>query len=219
MKSILFLVSVLMSMSVWSQQVSLIQENQTFTVGNKNAYVLSIPYASKIQIEEELKKYLKDFGKAKSSKGEYTVLLGKDKSISDKAFDIYARVMTAKDGSPIAVFAVDLGGAFMNSREHPNQSQGFEQSLLKFGKECASKAIDKEVETEKGALKALEKEQKSLEKELGSFEKDIENYNKRIKEAEKKISEIKAIQNKKKDAFKAQESKIESIEKKRKTLN
>ena len=219
MKSILFFYSIVVVAQVWSQHVSLTQENQTFTIGNKNAYVLSIPYASKIQIEEELNSYLKEFGKAKSSKGEYSVLLGKDKRISDKAFDVYARVMTAKDGMPIAVFAVDLGGAFMNSREHPNQSQGFEESLMKFGKACGNKAIDEEIETEQKLLKALDKEQKSLEKELTNYENEIVNYNKSIKETEKKISDVKSNQNKKKEAYKSQESLIESIERKRKALN
>ena len=146
---------------VWSQQVSLIQENQTFTIGVKNSYVLTIPYASKPLIEEELKSFLKEFGKAKDNKGEFKVLLGKNKKVSDKPFDVYARVVTGKDGLPIAVFAVDLGGAFMNSREHPNQSQGFEESLMKFGKACGNKAIDEEIETEQKVLNALEKEQKS----------------------------------------------------------
>jgi hypothetical protein len=219
MKSILIFFSVVLVAQVWSQQVSLTQENQTFTIGNKNAYVLSIPYASKIQIEEEVKSYLKEFGKVKSSKGENVVLLGKNESISDKPIDIYARVMTAKDGSPIAVFAIDLGGAFMNSREHPNQSQGFEKSLLKFGKLCVNTAIDEEIKAEQKILKSLENDQKSLEEKLSDYEKDIINYTNQIKETEKKISDVKSNQEKKKDDLKTQKSKIESIEKKRKTLD
>ena len=219
MKSILIFFSVVLVAQVWSQQVSLTQENQTFTIGNKNAYVLSIPYASKIQIEEEVKSYLKEFGKVKSSKGENVVLLGKNESISDKPIDIYARVMTAKDGSPIAVFAIDLGGAFMNSREHPNQSQGFEKSLLKFGNLCVNTAIDEEIKAEQKILKSLENDQKSLEEKLSDYEKDIINYTNQIKETEKKISDVKSNQEKKKDDLKTQKSKIESIEKKRKTLD
>jgi hypothetical protein len=219
MKSILIFFSVVLVAQVWSQQVSLTQENQTFTIGNKNAYVLSIPYASKIQIEEEVKSYLKEFGKVKSSKGENVVLLGKNESISDKPIDIYARVMTAKDGSPIAVFAIDLGGAFMNSREHPNQSQGFEKSLLKFGKLCVNTAIDEEIKAEQKILKSLENDQKSLEEKLSDYEKDIINYTNQIKETEKKISDVKSNQEKKKDDLKTQKSKIESIENKRKTLD
>ena len=219
MKSILIFFSVVLVAQVWSQQVSLTQENQTFTIGNKNAYVLSIPYASKIQIEEEVKSYLKEFGKVKSSKGENVVLLGKNESISDKPIDIYARVMTAKDGSPIAVFAIDLGGAFMNSREHPNQSQVFEKSLLKFGNLCVNTAIDEEIKAEQKILKSLENDQKSLEEKLSDYEKDIINYTNQIKETEKKISDVKSNQEKKKDDLKTQKSKIESIEKKRKTLD
>lgn len=219
MKTILFLLTAFVITQVWSQQVTLTQENQTFTVGNKNAYVLSIPYASKVQIEDGLKSYLKDFGKVKSSKGENVVLLGKDKGISDKEFDVYARVMTAKDGSSIAVFAIDLGGAFMSSREHPNQSQGFEKSLLEFGKLAANTAIDEEIKIEQKVLKSLENDQKSLEEKLSEYEKDIINYNNQIKETEKKIGDVKSNQEKKKNDFKAQESKIELVEKKRKTLN
>ena len=148
MKSILFFCSIVVVAQVWSQQVSLIQENQSFTIGIKNAYVLTIPYASKPLIEEELKSFLKEFGKAKDNKGEIKVLLGKNKKVSDKPFDVYARVMTGKDGLPIAVFAVDLGGAFMNSREHPNQSEAMERLLIQFGNDCANTGINEEVKAE-----------------------------------------------------------------------
>jgi len=219
MKSLLFFLFAFVLFGAKTQQVSLTQENQTFTIGNKNAYFLSIPYAGKAQIEEGLKSYLKEFGKVKAIKGEYKVLLGKDKNVSDKAFDIYALVITGKDGVSIAVFAIDLGGAFMTSRDHPNQSEEMEKSLKKFGTDCANNAIDGEIQAEQKILKSLEKEQKSLDKGLLSFEKDIENYKTSIKDTEKKIEAVKSNQNKKKDAVKSQESKIESIEKKRRTLN
>jgi len=219
MKSILILLFGFASIQTWSQQISLKQENQSFTIGIKNAYVLTIPYANKALIEEELKSFLKEFGKPKETKGEFKVLLGKDKKVSDKPFDVYSRIMTGKDGLPVAVFAVDLGGAFMNSREHPNQSEAIERLLIQFGNDCANKAIDEEVKKEKKVLSLIEKEQKDLDKGLASYEKDIANYKQRIKDTEKKIDEVKANQNKKKDAFNAQESKIEAIERKRKTLN
>ena len=219
MKSILFFVFAVVAAQTWSQKVSLIQENQSFTIGVKNSYVLTIPYASKPLIEEELKSFLKEFGKAKDNKGEIKVLLGKNKKVSDKPFDVYARVVTGKDGLPIAVFAVDLGGAFMNSREHPNQSEAMERLLIQFGNDCANTGINEEVKAEQKILQSLEKEQKDLEKGLSDYEKDIANYKEQIKETEKKISEVKSNQAKKKEAFKAQESKIELIERKRNTLN
>ena len=219
MKSILFFCSIVVVAQVWSQQVSLIQENQSFTIGIKNAYVLTIPYASKPLIEEELKSFLKEFGKAKDNKGEIKVLLGKDKKVSDKPFDVYARVMTGKDGLPIALFAVDLGGAFMNRMEHPNQSEAMERLLIQFGIDCANTGIDEEVNLEQKILKSLEKEQKNLEKGLSGYENEISDYKEKIKETEKKISDVKSNQAKKKEAFNAQVSKIEAIERKRKTLN
>jgi hypothetical protein len=219
MKTILFFLFAFLATQTWSQQVTLVQENQSFTIGIKNAYVLTIPYANKPLIEEELNSFLKEFGKPKDNKGEFKVLLGKDKKVSDKPFDVYARVMTGKDGLPIAVFAVDLGGAFMNSREHPIQSEAMERLLIQFGIDCANSGIDEQVNAEQKILKSLEKEQKILEKNLFGYEKDIANYKEKIKDAEKKISDVKSNQNKKKDAFKAQESKIEAIERKRKTLN
>jgi hypothetical protein len=168
-------------------------------------------------IEDE--SFLKEFGKPKENKGEFIVLLGKEKKVSDKPFDVYARVMTGKDGLPIAVFAVDLGGAFMNSREHPNQSEAMERLLIQFGIDCSNTGIDEEVKLEQKILKTLEKEQNNLEKGLSGYEKDIADYKEKIKETERKISDVKSNQAKKKDAFKAQESKIEAIERKRKTLN
>ena len=49
--------------------------------------MLSIPFATKEQVEDALKSLMKDWGKHKTHKEEHTVLIGSSKAVGDKTFD------------------------------------------------------------------------------------------------------------------------------------
>ena len=83
--------------------------------------MLSIPFATKEQVEDALKSLMKDWGKYKTHKEEHTVLIGSSKAVGDKTFDAYA-VITEKKGEQFSIqFGIDLGGAFLNKQSWFNK--------------------------------------------------------------------------------------------------
>ena len=186
--------------------------------GSQNSLSIEIPFVEESFFQDELKGFLKDWGKCKESKGEYYVLLGEWKEYGKKTFDVYARYEIKKDNPINVSFAFDLGGAFLNSKDHSTQYDLFKKSIESFGRTCASNYINSLLEKENKALKSMEKEQKDLEEDKADMEKEIEEYRKRIEENLKKIEENKTTQEKQKEAIKNQTVKIQEIDKKKKDI-
>jgi molecular chaperone DnaK (HSP70) len=186
--------------------------------GSQNSLSIEIPFVDESYFQDELKSYLKDWGKCKENKGEYCVLLGEWKDYGKKTFDVYARYDIRKDAPVSVSFAVDLGGAFLNSKDHSTQYELFKKSIESFGRTCASNFINSQLEKENKTLKSLEKEQKDLEEDKVDMEKEIEDFKKRIEENLKKIEENKSTQEKQKEAIKSQSTKIQEIDKKKKDI-
>ena len=113
-KTLLLLFALISSVISFSQEVVISESDYTFSLGNKSAIMVSIPFATKEQVEDALKSFMKDWGKHKSSKGEHTVIQGSSKAMGDKLFDAYA-VITESKGEQFSIqFGIDLGGAFLN---------------------------------------------------------------------------------------------------------
>ena len=200
------------------QSLRVKEGNMSTSKGSQNALSIEIPFIDEDFFQDELKNYLKDWGKCKESKGEYCVLLGEWKEYGKKTFDVYARYETKKDVPVSVSFAFDLGGAFLNSKDHSSQFEQFKKSIESFGRTCAANFINSRLEEENKKLKSLEKEQKELEEGKSDLEKDIANYKKRIDEALIKIEENLSAQEKKKEAVKTQAIKVQEIDKQKKDI-
>jgi molecular chaperone DnaK (HSP70) len=186
--------------------------------GSQNALSIEIPFVDEAFFQDELKGYLKDWGKCKETKGEYCVTLGEWKDYGKKTFDVYARY-DFKNDAPVRVsFAFDLGGAYLNSKDHSSQFEMFKKSIESFGRTCASNYINYNLDKENKLLKSLEKEQRNLEEDKSDMEKQIEDYKKKIEENLQKIEENKTTQEKQKEAIKNQTTKIQEIDKKKKDI-
>jgi len=216
MKQFLTLLLTGISVGLFAQnEVKVSEETQPFSVGSKNSIVVTIPYGKTDIAEKALKSELKDWnGKYNSSKGEYTTMQASFKAMGPKAFDAYARIISTGDVVKVAV-AVDLGGAYLTSREHKAQYDAMVDRLkafaIKTGKEC----VAEELKAEQKVLSTLEKEQKDLEKEKESMLKSIEDYKKKISETENKIGENTSNQSKKKEEITKQTEKISAVDKKK----
>ena len=219
MKNFLTLLILSTSLSYSAQSISTSEKTESFSVGSKNAIVVNIPYGNADIVEKELKSELKDWGgKYNSSKGEQSTSQSSSKDMGDKNYDVYAKVISEKDGTVMVAFAVDLGGAYLSSREHSAQFNAMNAKIKKFAKRTAEKCIETEIDLENKVLKDLEKEQKNLVNDQESYEKSIEDYKKKISEAENKIQENKKLQETKNSEISIQSSKIGEVEKKKKNL-
>ena len=218
-KTFFLLFALICSVISFSQEVVISESDYTFSLGNKSAIMVSIPFATKEQVEDALKSFMKDWGKHKSSKGEHTVIQGSSKAMGDKLFDAYA-VITESKGEQFSVhFGIDLGGAFLNKKDHPAQFAVWAKSLTDFAVKTATNIVDNEESIAKDVLKSLTSDQTKLEKDEKDYTTEIESLKKQIATNERLIAESKTNQANKQAEIKSQAEKVSALEKKKKAIH
>jgi hypothetical protein len=204
----------------FAQEIKVTEENVSFSNGSHNAIVVTIPHGNRDVVEKELKSELKDWGgKYSSSKGEMTTSQSSMKAMGDKLFDGYAKIMDGGQNYIKVAFAVDLGGAYLDSKQHGSQYSAIKSRAEKFASRAAMQSIEDELAAEAKVLKSMEKEKVEMEKTIEASKKDIEDYKKRIAEAEQKIKDNEAGVVKKTEEISTQTTKIGDVEKKKKSVN
>lgn len=215
MRQLLTLFIAAISFGAFAQgNISIKEENYSYSIGAKNSLIVTIPNTKKEIVEKELKTELKSWGgKLSGKKGEYSTFQSSVKKIFEgKTFDAYAKIFQAGTDIKVAV-AIDLGGAFLTSDQHPSQFNEMRERLYNFAVTAGTAAIKDDVKNEEKALKTLEKEQKAIEKSISSEQKNIESYKKKITDSEKKIDSNKEALLKKKADVENQGNKIKEIQK------
>ncbi|MDD2982708.1 MAG: hypothetical protein PHQ74_04915 [Crocinitomicaceae bacterium] len=194
-------------------QIVTSEQSIPYSVGSKNSIVVTVPYGKADVVAKQLKSEMKDWGgKLKTSKTESTTLQSSVKSMFErKTFDSYVKIITVDNEVKVAV-AVDLGGAFMTSSQHPTQYGEMKERMEKFAMTAAKASVNDNVKAEQKALSTLEKEEKTLEKTKEKHLKDIESYKKKISESQKQIEDNIVLQTKKKEEVKTQKAKINDLE-------
>jgi len=219
MKSITLIAAMAATTFFYAQEVKTNEENISFSNGSHNAIVVTIPYGNKDIVEKELKSEMKDWGgKYSSSKGEMTTSGSSSKAMGDKPYDGYAKIVSDNENEVKVAFAVDLGGAYLSSKEHGSQYTATLSRVKKFGAKAAHESIDAELAVEAKVLKGMEGDKSDMLKSIESSKKDIEDYKKRITEAEQKIKDNEAAVVKKGEEITTQTSKIGTVEKKKKSI-
>ena len=218
-KTFVLLYALISSIIGFTQEIVLSESDYTFSVGNKPAIMVSIPFANKEQVEDALKSFMKDWGKHKIHKDEHTVLIGSSKEVGDKNFDAYA-VITEKKGEQFSIqFGIDLGGAFLNKKDHPEQFAVWSKLLKDFGLKTVTSIINNELDAANQVQNKFISEQKQLENDIKDYQNDIEKMKKEIVDNEKRIEETKSKQTSKQADIKKQEEVLESLRKKMKSIH
>ena len=216
MKTITSILLILFTNFFFAQSVSLKETTEDFSTGKQNAFKVNVPYCTADYIAKKLKGELKDWhGKYKESKGEHTVKMGKLKDLGDKPFDVYAKVIEKDDKDCYISLSIDLGGAYLNSKDHPEKYKVIKSEITKMAIKISKDQINKDISREKDALKDLEKQKKSLIKEEDKLSKQIKDYEKQIEQNKKRIEEIKNLKQTKSSEIKKQEEVLKSVEKRK----
>jgi len=219
MKSISLLAAMAVTTFFYAQEVKTSEESVSFLNGSHNAIVVTIPYGNKEIVEKELKSEMKDWGgKYNSSKGEMQTVGSSSKAMGDKSYDGYAKIISDNDKEIKVAFAVDLGGAYLDSKDHGSQFKAIETRIKKFGAKAAHESIDAELAAEGKVLKELQGNKSDLEKSIENSKKDIEDYKKKIVEAEQKIKDNEAAVVKKGEEIGTQTTKIGTVQDKKKSI-
>src|SRR5690606_15637559 len=175
-----------------------------------------IPYADKKTADKELKDLFKSWkGSFSEKKGEMKADDCKNKKMGENTFDVFGTVVENGENGSKVMIAIDLGGAYLSSKEHSSQFKVMEGELKTWAIKTATTYVDEIKKQEEKNLADRQKELENLQKEQEKMEKEIEDYKKRIEENEKAIDQSKKDQEKKKDEIKTQEGVVQEVIKKK----
>ncbi len=167
------------------------EQEKTMSQGLHNALVLELPDCQDKFVDKLWKKYLKDYkgGKTKKVKKE-PELFTDDVQIpaigGANTVDLYTRIRENGDDVFLSLW-VDLGGAYLNSAEHPDRYLEGEKLLMRFALEVTKEKIKIEIKNEEDKLKDFERTLKKLERANDNYHRDIEQAKEKIKKAEDNI--------------------------------
>ncbi|MBN2729078.1 MAG: hypothetical protein JXR53_07620 [Bacteroidales bacterium] len=212
-KNILALFLIFLSIVAFGQKTKVKESIIKIGEGKNNALIVNINGANEDDVIKAWKDKMKATGAKVSGKKSMFADDATMMSISSNTMDIYSEISEKGEYIELAV-GFDLGGAYLNSKEHATGYKAAEKMLYDFAVDQAKEAINKEISTQEGLIKDLEKDQSKLEKDNEKLASDIEDYKKRIEDAEKTIENNKTeIENKIKE-LETQNESLKSLEKK-----
>lgn len=212
-KNILALFLISLSIIAFGQKTKVKESIIKIGEGKNNALIVNINGGDEDEVIKAWKDKMKATGAKVSGKKSMFADDATMMSISSNTMDIYSEISDKGEYIELAV-GFDLGGAYLNSKEHATGYKAAEKMLYDFAVDQAKEAINKEISTQEGLIKDLEKDQSKLEKDNEKLASDIEDYKKRIEDAEKTIENNKTeIENKIKE-LETQNESLKSLEKK-----
>ena len=105
--------------------------------------------------------------------------------MSDNVVDVYSTLEKDSNKQTVMTVWFDLGGAYVDSKTHPDQAAVAQQMLQKF-------IFESNKELAEAIVKAEEKQLDTLNDDLKKLEKENSNYHDDIRKAEEKIAKLKS---------------------------
>lgn len=211
-KTLLSLVMGVITLSaVGQKKIEVRESNENIGGGSHNALTVMIYIEDQDYVEKQWKSKLKDMNGKVSSKKEIFADDCSVKAMGENTFDVYSRVEIVKGEGVKLIVGVDLGGAYLSSREHGEQFKYIKEVVHQFAIDVTKKKIGDELHDQEKVLSKIEGEQKDLEKDNSSLKSDIESYKEKIKKAEADIKTNEENQKKKKEEIEAQKKVVEAV--------
>ena len=219
MKSLYPVLFLFLSVNCLAQSIKVKESNSDFSVAqNVNSLGVEIPYDSQDLVEGKIKKLFKVFGKHKESKKEHGAMMVELKDFGKMPFNAYG-VSSVSNNDIVSVrFGFDLGGAFLNSKDHPEKYKVIEKIIEDFASKSVKTWVEGIVREENKRLNNLEKDQKDLVKRKEHLEKEIKDFEKKIADNKNSIKENLDSQSAKKTEIETQIKQVGLVEKQLKSL-
>lgn len=189
MKSIVWVVVFLMSLSASMKGQEAKERKLSMSLGPQNAWYIEMEGADAKMAEKIFYDYIKSYGKMKYNKKarEHYLMSSAINSINGSSpLDIYAKFDDTKTMATAYIW-MDMGGAFISSFEHPKQAQALSQWMYEYYLEVKKNIILNEIKEEEKKLSSLERDLKRLIDKNESLHKEIERARQKIEEAESDI--------------------------------
>ena len=172
-------------LSATAQKAVVVTEgNEAVSNQVKNAMTVMVYEAEMKEVDKAWKKKLKDLKGKVTDKKEVFADDCKIKEMGDNTFDLYSRTEEIAGEGVKLIVGIDLGGAHLNSTDHPDKFKVMRDFIYDFGVEANKAVIGKEIALQEKTLKKLQGELEDLQKEDKKLDSDIADCKEKIKTAE-----------------------------------
>lgn len=211
-KGITFLAALLFTVAAVAQKTSVNESNENIGGASHNALVVTIYDAKPDDIEKAWKSKMKSYDAKVSSKKEIFADNAMIKEMGgNDPIDIYARVEKVNETESKLIVGFDLGGAWLNSKDHAEKYKIAEKIVREFALSMTKEAVADIRKAAQKKLDNLKDNQASLEKKNKDLKADIESYKEKIKKAEEDIKTNENDQVKKKAEVEAAQKALDEI--------
>ena len=188
MKTI-FSVLVLLLFSSQILRAQIIEKESNMSLGVQTGNQLILDDVSVKDAEKLWEDFFKEYGKVKRNRkaDEYFstgVRVNRIFTVSN--IDVYAK-FEERGSSSVMTLWVDLGMAFVNSKDYPTEYKGVVDLMDEFRIYARTYVVKAEYEDAEKALENLKKDLNKLVKQKGDLEDDIAKYEQKIREAKDDI--------------------------------
>jgi len=190
MKKLFCMSFVLAGMLASAQEIDVKETTENYSTGKHDALSVVVYQRGKSDVESAWKSFLKNLKAEKVNAGKKEMFADNViiADIGNNPVDVYTVFAEDKDKNQVTLTAAyDLGGAYLNGRDHSAQQKAVVKLMHDFAyneSKAGMQSLQKDAEK---VLSGLQSDQKSLEKENAGLKKDIEDYNDKITKAEKDI--------------------------------
>ncbi len=190
MKNIITITTLLLSISAFSQSISVKESNEKFSTGSQNAITTTIIENKLDDVLSQWKKVLKDFKNEKVKDSDNEVF-GDNILIKDwgnNPVDFYTKFEeNKKDKTVKMMVAVDLGGTYLSSSKDKDKYKFVEKMVKEFAVKQSKAPIEDAIKDATKLQAKQEDQQKDLEKDNKNLNNDIVDYKSKITRAETDI--------------------------------
>lgn len=211
----ILLIGIFSSLFSFAQAQEIIETEKSMSRGVKNGFYLEFPGAEQKHVKDLWKDYLKEYAKkVKDKDDEYYTEECKVPLINGSAeITIYSEILKEREQATLYTW-VDLGGAYLNTEDHPIQAEGLDQFLYDFYIIVRKDVINRELEDQEDELKDLNKDLEKLVDKNDDYHRDIEKAQEKIRKAEMEIEKNLREQDDKRIEIEKQKRKVDALIKK-----
>ncbi len=173
-----------------AQEINVKETDESFSTGKHEALSTVIYERDQSDVSKAWKSYLKDLKAEKVNDGKKEMFADNVifSDLGNNPVDVYTIFKEDKSKKEVTmVSAYDLGGAYLNSKDHSDKQKAIKKLMRDFAYNQSKQGLQDVQQKEEKRLGELQNDQKGLEKDNAGLKKDIENYKSKIAKAEKDI--------------------------------
>jgi hypothetical protein len=181
----------LFTSTLWAQIKEVEEVKGSMSQGQQNGLKVLVPETKEKDAQKAWTKLMKDY-ESKTEKvkktDEYLSVDAKIPALGERPVNVYSIFQETPEGTYVTLF-FDLGGAFLNSEMHKEQTDAANEIIKNYATQTARATIEEMVKEETKQLEKLEKEYKGLQKDKEGYDKDIKEAKETIEKRENQLVE------------------------------